>query len=215
MRTVVILMFALLVSVSLMAQTDSAEVAEPDAKIIPTIVPTEMVNDFEGDTIAYYHGWIAVTDTVMGGKSTGSLAIVGSGANGSKQAMQITGTVQSENPFIMFSGAASRFGRDSLLAYDVSGLTGVRFWAKGDGNTYRIELPSAAITDYMYYSFAFTPPADEWREYNIPFKGFKQQPYGKKVPWTGTDVVGVHFFTVGGPLESFNLLVDQIEFYKK
>jgi hypothetical protein len=201
------------------AQDDTAKSELPDkdaaAEVnIPTVVPEGVVFDFEGDTTVLHHKWIVVTDTIMQGKSTGTASIVADGAAGSEQSLKIEGTVQSDNPFVMFSGLASRFGGDSLLAYDVSEFTGVHFWARGDGNTYRIELPSAAIKDYMYYSFPFTPPTDEWKEYRIPFKGFKQQPYGKKVPWTGTDIIGVHFFTVGGPLESFELQVDQIEFYK-
>ncbi|MFH2054504.1 MAG: CIA30 family protein [bacterium] len=204
----------LLAGVTILAQTDSTEPAKVVPAPIPTIVPEGVLYDFEGDTIVLRHGWIGVTDTLIGGRSTSVLSIVADGANGSKQALQMTGTVISDNPYVMFGGGSSRFGHDSLIAFDVSGLTGVRFWAKGDGNTYRIDLPTAGITDYMFYSFAFTPPADEWREYKIPFKGFKQQPYGAKVPWTGTDVIGVHFFTVGGPLEKFKLLVDQIEFYK-
>lgn len=210
---VLILIVSLCFSLALLAQ-DSTNTTEPKPEPLPTVVPHGIVDDFEGDTIPFHHGWIPVTDTLIGGKSTVTLSIVPDGADGSKQSLQLTGSVQSDNPYVMFAGGASRFGKAVVLPYDVTGFTGIRFWAKGDGNTYRIELPTAAITDFMYYSYPFTPPTGEWREYSIPFKGFKQQPYGKKVPWTGTDVIGVHFFTVGGPIESFNLHVDQIEFYK-
>lgn len=208
-RILILVATMLLVVAVAFGQSDTTKSAQ-----MPTIVPEGVIYGFNGDTVVLHNGWIGVTDTIMNGKSTCDLEIIPGGANGSKQALQFSGTVTSENPYIMFAGGASRFGGDTTLAFDVTGLTGVRFWAKGDGNTYRIDLPTAAITDYMFYSFAFTPPTAEWKEYKIPFKGFKQQPYGAKVPWTGTDVIGVQFFTVGGPLESFKLLVDEIEFYK-
>jgi hypothetical protein len=136
------------------------------------------------------------------------------GADGTEHSLKITGSVvQGENPFVMFAGTATRFWDEELIMFDLTDFTGVRFWAMGDGNTYRIELPTASISDYMYYSFAFTPPTGEWREYRVPFKGFKQMPFGAKIPWTATDVEGVHFMTVGGPIEQFTLHVDQIEFF--
>jgi hypothetical protein len=193
---------------------DSGMVERPVRDSIKTIIPAARLYDFEGEKTPLQWGWIVVTDTIMNGNSTAEISIVPDGTDGSEQALLISGTVESENPFVMFAGMASRFGHEQPLCYDITDFSGVRFWAKGDGNTYRIDLPTAAVTDFMYYSFPFTPPVAEWKEYKIPFKGFKQQPYGKPVPWTGTDVVGVHFFTVGGPLENFTLQVDQIEFYK-
>lgn len=212
--TSILVLTGLLTSVLAASEEDSVT-TEAKTDSIKTIIPDTKVFDFEGEGTPLEMGWIVVTDTIMDGKSTGNVSIAPDGAADSKQSLKVTGTVQSDNPFVMFAGVASRFGGSEELAYDVSGYTGVKFWAKGDGNTYRIDLPAAAVTDYMFHYYPFTPPAGEWKEYKIPFKGLKQQPYGKIVRWTGTDVVGMQFFTVGGPLESFSLQVDEIEFYKK
>jgi hypothetical protein len=183
----------------------------PTAK---TVVPKAKVVDFEGKSSLGDPSWMAVTDSIMQGKSRATIGIVLEGAAGTKHSLKISGSViLGSNPYVMFAGAGSRFDGGKTI-YDVTPYTGIKFWAKGDGNTYRIDLPAASVTDYMFHSFSFTPPTGEWKEYKIPFNGFKQMPFGKKVPWTGTDVQGVQFFTVGGPIENFLLQVDEIEFYK-
>ena len=195
---------------------DSAttETAPATAAVVKTVVPKVKIVDFEGKATLGQLFWMAVTDSLMQGKSKATISIVPDGAAGTKQSLKIAGSVVlGSNPYVMFAGAGSRFEGGKVI-YDVTSYTGIRFWGKGDGNTYRIDLPAAAVTDYMFHSFSFTPPTGEWKEYKIPFIGFKQMPFGKKVQWTGTDLQGVQFFTVGGPIEKFSLQVDEIEFYK-
>ena len=195
---------------------DSAttETAPATAAVVKTVVPKVKIVDFEGKATLGQLFWMAVTDSLMQGKSKATISIVPDGAAGTKQSLKIAGSVVlGSNPYVMFAGAGSRFEGGKVI-YDVTSYTGIRFWGKGDGNTYRIDLPAAAVTDYMFHSFSFTPPTGEWKEYKIPFIGFKQMPFGKKVQWTGTDLLGVQFFTVGGPIEKFSLQVDEIEFYK-
>lgn len=219
MRTLILSMTCLSVGLFFLTagadEDTSASVQTGERVPADTIQPTDWKIDFEGKMDPWAHGWIGITDTIMGGKSSVTVTIDTTNPGTGKQSLKITGSViAGTNPFIMFAGAATRFYTDKQMLFDVSELTGIKFLTKGDGNTYRIELPCAEVTDYMFHSFAFSPPTDEWREYRVPFKGFKQMPYGKKVTWTGTDVQGIHFMTVGGPIERFTLYVDEIEFYK-
>ena len=206
---VIVVSVLVMVSINLLAQEDSTQKSTQTNPL----KPDSLLISFEGDESI---GWLGVSDTIMeGGKSQVTVTIDSIGTEGSSHSLRMTGAViMGQNPYVMFAGAASRFWKDGEVIYDLSDFTGVHFWAKGDGNTYRIELPTASIKDYMYYSFAFSPPSGEWKEYKIPFKGFKQMPYGAKVPWTATDVQGIHFMTVGGPIEKFALNIDQIGFYK-
>ena len=184
------------------------------ADSVKTIVPKPKIVDFEVKKTPMEFYWIGVSDTMMQGKSTVTATIAADGAVGTKQSLKFTGSiVVGTNPYIMFAGVATRFEGEKAN-YDVTSYTGIKFWAKGDGNTYRIDLPTAAVTDYMFHYAPFTPPTGEWKEYKVPFADLKQMPYGKKVVWTGTDVQGVQFFPVGGPIEKFTLQVDEIEFYK-
>lgn len=215
------LIFALLCAILLLllataaAQVDSVKTKPVQTgATLPTVVPKPRLYDFEGKGTPYQFGWIGVTDTVIQGKSTATISIAPDGAAGSKQSLKMTGSVvMGSNPFAMFAGAATRFEGNKAM-YDVTSYTGIKFWAKGDSNTYRIELPCAAVTDFMNHSFSFTPPAGAWKEYKIPFAGFKQMPYGKKVQWSGKDVQGVQIFAAGGPTPKFTLQIDEIEFYK-
>jgi len=215
MRNLLVLGLLLLATLAV-AEADSTSTKAPvaAAAVAKAIVPKQSLINFEGKVTPYQLFWMAVTDSVMKGKSTAAISIVPEGAAGSKQSLKIAGSVVLDsNPYVMFAGAGNRFDGGKTI-YDVTSFTGVKFWAKGDGNTYRIDLPAAAVTDFMFHSFSFTPPTGEWKEYKIPFNGFKQMPFGKKVTWTGTDVQGVQFFTVGGPIAKFSLQVDEIEFYK-
>jgi len=212
--TVFLGMIASASTVATAAEGDSVKAAVKEKPAVDApIVPQAKITGFEIRKTPMEFGWMVVTDTVMGGTSTGEATIVPDGANGSKQSLKITGKVIAKNPYIMFSGAATRFGKEGKSIYDFSGFTGIKFWAKGDSNTYKIELPCAAVTDYMFHYSPFTP-TKEWKEYKVPFAGLKQMPYGQRVVWTGKDVRGVEFFTVMGPIDSFTLQVDELEFYK-
>jgi hypothetical protein len=192
---------------------DSTTAKTPTAAV-KGIIPKQALINFEGKVTPIQVFWMPVTDSIMKGKSTASISIVPDGAASTKQSLKITGSVVlGTNPYVMFAGAGTRYDGGKTI-YDVTSFTGIKFWAKGDGNTYRIDLPAAAVTDFMFHSFSFTPPTGEWKEYKIPFNGFKQMPFGKKVQWTGTDLQGVQFFTVGGPTDKFTLQVDEIDFYK-
>jgi hypothetical protein len=210
----VAIMALMLLVIFAVVQGDSTTTKKAPIAAVKTVVPKVKIVDFEGKATLEQLSWIAVTDSIMQGKSTATISIVPDGAAGTKQSLKIAGSVvQASNPYVMFAGAGSRFDGGKTI-YDVTSYTGIKFWAKGDGNTYRIDLPAAAVTDFMFHSFSFTPPTGEWKEYKIPFNGFKQMPFGKKVQWTGTDIQGAQFFTVGGPIDKFLLQVDEIEFYK-
>ena len=203
-----------LTSITIVLALALASTASFAGDSLKTVVPKPKIVDFEGKKTPLEFYWIGVTDSLMQGKSKVTATIIPDGAAGTKQSLKIEGSViAGANPYVMFAGAAARFEGEKAL-YDVSSFTGIKFWAKGDGNTYKIDLPAAAVTDYMFHYSPFTPPTGEWKEYKIPFADLKQMPYGKKVPWTGTDILGVQFFTVGGPIAKFSLQVDEIEFYK-
>jgi hypothetical protein len=209
--TAIILILAIAATAIFAADSTKTPTATPKPK---TIVPKAKIVDFEGKKSPLEFRWIGVNDSIMQGASKITVTVAPDGAAGTKQSLKLEGAViAGTNPYIMFAGAATRFADDNTLS-DVTSYTGIKFWAKGDGNTYRIDLPAAVVTDYMFHYAPFTPPTGEWREYKIAFADLKQAPYGKRVAWTGTDVQGVQFFTVGGPIAKFTLQVDEIEFYK-
>jgi hypothetical protein len=108
------------------------------------------------------------------------------------------------------------------VPYDLAchGLIGIQFWMKGDGNTYRMDIPSKAVTDGTqkgdWYGVDFTPPAGAWAFFNFPFSSLTRKQWmgtGTGLPEhpDGSDVIGIQFYTLNpGP---FAYSLDQISFY--
>jgi hypothetical protein len=99
---------------------------------------------------------------------------------------------------------------------NVSRYRALTFFAKGDGKSYRVSIITDSIkrlnsTDF--HQFVFTPPPEE-RQFVIPIASFSQQGWdtSKLVPFTGEDVTGLSWSSVGDPLDSINLSVEKIGF---
>ena len=108
---------------------------------VKTVVPKPKIVDFEGKKTPMEFYWIGVTDSLMQGKSKVAATIAPDGAAGTKQSLKIEGSViVGTNPYIMFAGAATRFEGEKAL-YDATSFTGIKFWAKGDGNTLQNRSP--------------------------------------------------------------------------
>ena len=156
---VVVLAVMVVVSLALASDTTKAPAAASKPKAASTataptaaapataatklkaVAPKAKIVDFEGKKTPLEFYWVGITDSIMQGVSTVTATIVPDGASGTKQSLKIEGSVVAgKNPYIMFAGTATRFEAEKAM-YDVTGFTGIKFWAKGDGNTYRIDLP--------------------------------------------------------------------------
>ena len=99
---------------------------------------------------------------------------------------------------------------------NVSRYRALTFFAKGDGKSYRVSIITDSIkrlnsTDF--HQFVFTPPP-EGRQFVIPLAAFSQQgsDSSKLIHFTGEDVTGISWSSVGDPLDSINLSIDKIGF---
>lgn len=104
------------------------------------------------------------------------------------------------------------------LAIDVGEYNALTFYAQGDGQSYRISIETDAIRQQGggdFHQFVFTA-APEGRRYTIPFSSFRQRYQSKEnaVAFTGEDVISVAWSSVGAPLDSIRLSVDQVGFIK-
>jgi hypothetical protein len=145
------------------------------------------------------------------------------GYNGTGMAARVTGFVTTA-----FSYGFVGFGTDIKYPsgpQPISCCNGIRFWQKGDGKAYRVKLtaPNAYPTDgaggNMYgYQFIST---SGWSQITVPFSAMSQEgapsPWGNDHPSISTvlnGVVGIQWQTIGQPLPSIELWVDQIEIYQ-
>ena len=99
--------------------------------------------------------------------SQGSLTVSynNPGADGTPRSAKVTGRFGGTGYAVYFCSLT----KDSK-PWDAAaeGLTGVQFWMRGDGNPYRINVMSQAVTDSNYYGFEVAPPW-RWTFYQIPF----------------------------------------------
>jgi hypothetical protein len=173
-----------------------------------------LVDDFEDGNLIAAPGteWYKITDQPLGGKSTVDGTVVNGGAAGTKKSGRISGVVTTDFKYGGFAGMGVHVNREGK-GQDMSTYSGLSFYCKGDGGKYRVSVMSAAVKDHNEFGKEFTA-ARTWTLVKIPFSELAQvQGWGTKVQWTGKDVRGVEFTTVGAPRQTYNLEIDQIAIY--
>lgn len=203
----------------------SANPPAPEAKNAGEPIQSPLLDDLEdGDgqiTFADARGgyWYTYKDDGSVIEPQGSFKPVEGGANGSKFAARMQGTIGSEIQY-PFAGMGFLFV-DPKGAYDVSGCDGIKFFAKkgeegetvkmrfklGDVNT----VPEGGVCKECYNDFGRDILlTDEWTEFTARFSEMKQEPYwGESRPaLVPTLVYQVQFQVVAqGP---FDVWVDDI-----
>lgn len=129
------------------------------------------ISDFEDGSMSarFGSGWSPSNDAMAGGKSSATFAVVDGGASGSAKALAITGTISAafSQPW---AGTMFSPGKQVFEPADLSSKKELRFWARGDGKTYRVFV-FAANKGYTALTQTFVAGA-EWKEYVFPFSAF-------------------------------------------
>jgi imidazolonepropionase-like amidohydrolase len=163
-----------------------------------------LISDFDNGTTEtkFGSGWMVSTDSIMGGKSTGEMKVIDGGANGGANkdphSLDVSGTIDGGLPFawagVMFSPGDQPFSPVNLSAHK-----SISFWAKGDGQTYRI-LIFTASGGRMPSQKTFEA-GKEWKKITFPFSDFNGT--------DGHDIASILF--VGGPAAGkFDFQIDEI-----
>jgi imidazolonepropionase-like amidohydrolase len=130
-----------------------------------------LVSDFETGAPAaqFGAGWEISTDLIFGGKSTAEMSVVAGGAEGSKYSLRISGEVA---PGYAFPWAGTQFspGPAPMAPANLSAHKAITFWAKGDGQTYRIMLFAQSL-GYIPTAQTFVA-GPEWKRYRFDFSSF-------------------------------------------
>jgi len=177
-----------------------------------------LINDFEGGSSQTPFGgsWFSYNDAANGGDSIVKPnpfgPIKGDGANGSSYFAQMTGTVTTK-----FQYGFIGIGCDivsNLSVMDISSYNGIKFFTRGDGKSYSVKLRTTNIKDFDYFSYTFTAP-EKWQEVKIPLKSFKQEGWGQKKILSDSLKFfnGIQFQTIGQPISSVRLEIDDIYLY--
>lgn len=158
-----------------------------------------LVSDFDSGQLsaAFGTGWTQSTDVMAGGKSSVESAVVEGGAEGSRHALEIAGTIR---PGYQFPWAGMIFfpGDRPMSPVDLSAAKELVFWSKGDGKSYQVMLFAASRGPApAMQSFTAGP---EWTRHAIPLSLFALD---------GKDLTGIFFG--GGPAEGdFRFRIDGV-----
>ncbi|MEP1930013.1 MAG: CIA30 family protein, partial [Roseibium sp.] len=108
--------------------------------------------------------WDYVADTVMGGVSSGQVSFL---SEGNVDFAQLTGTVSTEN-----NGGFIQFRR-KLSGPPASDISGVRLFARGNGERYFVHLRTrGTVLPWQYYQAEFIT-TEVWTEILLPLSAFQ------------------------------------------
>jgi hypothetical protein len=180
---------------SAMAATRSAVGAQPRG------LESGDISSFDdgGTTSRFGAGWMFSNDAMAGGKSSGDMKVVDGGAQGSAKALEIVGTIAADVPFA-WAGAMFSPGGQVFAAANLSSKKELRFFARGDGQTYRV-LVFAESKGRIPLEQTFVAGA-EWQEHVFPMASFGGI--------DGRDVQAI--MIVGGPKAGpFSIRIDEVK----
>ncbi len=178
----------------------AAEVAA--AARAPAGSESGIVSDFDdGTTNARFGaGWSVSNDAMAGGKSTAEMVVVDGGADGTAKSLAIRGTI-SDVFKQAWAGAMFSPGKQIFQPANLGGKKELRFWAKGDGKTYRVFI-FAESKGFVPLTQPFVAGTD-WKEYVLPLSAFDGI--------DGHDIMALIFG--GGPAPgAFAFQIDHVSF---
>jgi hypothetical protein len=149
----------------------------------PTGSESGWISDFdqEGAPQARFGaGWMVSTDQMAGGKSAGKMEVVPGGAEGTKNALSVTGEVTAAFAY-PWSGVMFSPGPAPMAPVNLSARKAIQFWAKGDGQTYQLMIFSKRL-GYRPATQTFVA-GPEWKQFTLTFASFGDL--------DGSDIMGI------------------------
>jgi monofunctional biosynthetic peptidoglycan transglycosylase len=162
---------------------------------------TKILHDFS--SAAELLQWNAVNDSVMGGRSRGGPAILGSGT------LTFSGILSLENRG-GFSSVRSRG-----VSYEMDSAKGLVVRVRGDGRRYYLTVRTNYYIMAGSYRASFQTKANTWQEFSFPFDSFRATSFGRQLrnapPINPATVRSVGFMLADKKAGSFRLEVDWIK----
>ncbi|MDB4876676.1 MAG: putative hydrolase [Gemmatimonadetes bacterium] len=176
--------------------------ASAQAHAMPAGAADGLVSDFESGKpdARFGSGWIVSNDAMANGKSSGEMAVVEGGANGSAKSLSVTGTISGAVAYA-WAGAMFNPGTTPMQPVNLSSKKEITFWTKGDGKSYRVMIfaESKGYTP-LVQTFVAGP---EWTQVTMPLSTFGGI--------DGHGIMGLIF--AGGPQPgSFSFRIDDVRF---
>ncbi len=183
-------------------------IPEDESGAVPVANPVfegPLVDDFEeGDLVsAMGHTWTAMTDKVMGGKST-LVHTYNAGA------LEVEGTVTPLTGRPGFASLTLQLSPEGA-PMDVSAFDGVEITLDVTKGGVGLQLMTPGITNYDYHA-TLVMPTEGQQTIQLPFSAFRQM-WSAQIPWTGTDVTAIALMVSNFQPIEFAYKIDDIRFY--
>jgi hypothetical protein len=196
------LILALLVPACITAARPAGEADDSSGATSSTGGEPLLLDDFEAGTSKAGQPWAASADQTG---SEAKMEVVDGGKVG--KAVKFSGKLgknQKPWPWVSLSTGVSMTGKA-----DLSGVTAVRFWVKGDGKKYRLRLPRESVTDFAQFAKEFTAPT-EWTQIEIPLSQLSQPSWGVPLKKEWKDVKFLEFDSMAFE-STFEIQFDNVE----
>jgi hypothetical protein len=174
------------------------------------VADTSPIDDFSRDDGVSTLGtrWRTITDQVMGGVSTGSHTF---GTVDGRRAIRLRGKVSLENNG-GFVQAQLRFDEKERL-FDASAFEGIRFWVRGNGETYSIHLRSSRTwLPWQYFHGDFVA-GKTWTKVELPFDQFKPESFRLPASLNPAKLKSIGIVAIEREFDA-DVAVADIEFYR-
>ncbi|TXH67364.1 MAG: amidohydrolase [Lysobacteraceae bacterium] len=171
------------------------------ADVAAALPQQPLISDFDdGEVRAKFGSWQPTTDQIAGGASVAAHRWVEGGAEGSRGALEISGSIRAGFAF-PWAGMMFFPNETPMMPVDATSRRELVFQARGDGRRYTAMLFSGASTQGMPSMQTFAADA-QWREVRLPLSGF-----------AGADLANLRgiAITAGQPEGDFVVRIDQVE----
>jgi imidazolonepropionase-like amidohydrolase len=159
-----------------------------------------LVSDFDDGTTttSFGMGWVISTDQMAGGKSSAMMSVMDGGARNSAKSLDVTGEIA---PGLAYAWGGVMFMPSArpMAPTDLSGAKALRFWARGDGRTYKVMVFAESKGRIPLTADFVAGP--EWKEFVFPFISFGGI--------DGHDIMGIAL-TAGPDAGAFHFRVDDV-----
>ncbi len=192
-------------------QTELAALPPVRGKAVPLQDGKLLFADFEGELVhALGGGWSASFDkNGLGTVFNPDPPLWSEGGKNGQRAWHTWGHYGKSRPPWPYAALIASFAPS-----DFQPVTAIRFWTKGNGKRYALQLQRSSVHDYAFPVATFDAP-QEWTQVVLQTKDFKQPDWGQKVSGPFSDATGLSF----GPSaqfndEAFELWIDDVELLK-
>jgi hypothetical protein len=159
-----------------------------------------LVSNFDDGkpTASFGMGWMISTDRFAGGKSTAEMAVADGGAGNSPKSLEVKGVIDGGLPYA-WGGVMFMPNAQPMAPTDLSKAKEIRFWAKGDGRTYKVMVFSESkgrvplMQDFV--------AGGEWKEFVFPISSFGGI--------DGHDIMGIAI-AAGPDVGAFGFRIDDV-----